>query len=627
MSVEELTSNLPGEEVYVLGNEAVARGAVEAGVWVASCYPGTPSSEVSDTLSELSRFLDFEFEYSANEKVAAEVALGVAIAGGRSMVIFKGAGFFVASDALFHSPYVGISGSMVIVACDEPGLHSSGDEVDMRLMGRAGYFPTFVPANPREAQEMTIEAFKLSEQIKLPVLLRLTTRVCQQRGFIRLGAIPQGEDHTIDWDNKKPWWQQFVLVPATGIQGRLRTIETINRVKEICETSRFTEVTEDVSGIGVLTCGVVHGYAIEALKLLNIKASTFKVGISFPLPDRRLKEFLKGINKLFVVEEVEPYLEVHASALAKDVNPDIQIFGKENGYFPLAFEYNTSVVVKAMTKALGLRPSIEYEKKEAKARELQGLVFPRPPVLCAGCPHRASAYAAKRATKGKAVFVQDVGCYALAAPPPINVGDIDLCMGTSVGVACGLNYVVNKPIVSIIGDSTFFHAGLPGLANAVYNQVNFTLLVLDNGATGMTGFQPNPATGIRGGDKPGKKVVIENVVKGMGVDDLKVLDSYDIKALKDAIKDSVAYEGVSVVISRRKCAILSSKENRERGLRVIPYRVDPDKCDGCWLCITQFGCPPIVKDEDVAKIISDDCSGCGVCAQICPSKAIVIDNQ
>lgn len=623
MGIKELSSKTVGKEIHVLGNEAIARGAIEAGLWVASCYPGTPSSEISDTLSELSKHFDFIFEYSTNEKVAAEVAAGVAIAGGKSMVIFKGAGFFVASDVLFHLPYTGINGSMVIVACDEPSFHSSGDEVDMRLMGHAAYIPTFVPANPREAKEMTIEAFKLSGEIKYPVMLRCTTRVCQQRGFIQLGPIPEGENHTITWDTKKPWWQQFALVPATCISGRLRSIETINRVKEFCEESKYTEFIKADSEIGILTCGVCHGYALESLKLLELEASTFKVGICFPLPEKRLKEFIRGIKKLFVVEEVEPYLELSIKALAQEVNPELEIFGKMNGYFPLPFEYDISIVVKAISKALHQSVPIDYEEIEAKGWEIKELVFSRPPILCAGCPHRASAYAIKKATKGKAVFVQDIGCYGLTSPPPLNVGDISLCMGTSVGVSCGLNYVVDKPIIGLIGDSTFFHAGLPGLVNAVYNRVNFTLIVLDNGATGMTGFQPNPATGIRGGGKLGKKIIIEDVVKGMGVEDIKVVDSYDINKLVEVIKDSVAFKGVSVIISRRDCVIVSNKKNREKGLKIIPYYVDPQKCNGCWICINQFGCPPIEKDGGVAKIISEDCIGCGVCAKICPSMAIL----
>lgn len=626
MGIEELKIRQSGIEVHVLGNEAVARGAIEAGIWLGTCYPGTPSSEISDTLSELSKYFDFDFEYSVNEKVAVDAAAGVAIVGGRSMAIFKGAGFFVASDALFHIPYLQISGSLVIVACDEPGMYSSGDEVDLRLMGQAGYIPTFAPANPAEAKEMTIEAFKLSEQIQKPVMLRMTTRVCQQRGFIKLGEIPSTKSHTIHWDSKKSWWQQYLVLPVTSIPGRLKIIEAIQKAEEICEESKYTEVIKADSNIGILTCGVAHGYVQEALKLLNVEGSIFKAGISFPLPERRLKEFLKGIEKLFVVEEVEPYLEVQAKAFAKDVNPTLEIFGKMNGYFPRAFEYDTSIVVKAMSKALKLASPIEYDEIVKKSMELKKIVFPRPPVLCAGCPHRASAYAARRATKGDAVFLQDVGCYALGTAPPLDVGDIEFCMGTSIGIACGLNYVIDKPIISFIGDSTFFHAGLPGLANAVYNQVDFTLLILDNEATGMTGFQPNPSTGIRGGDKVGKKVIIEDVVKGMGVEDIKIVDSYNVRELQNAIKDSIAFKGVSVIISRRKCAILSTKENKEKGLKTIPYRVDPDKCNGCWICIEHFGCPPIEKDGEIAKIISEACVGCGVCAQICPSKAIEVEN-
>ncbi|MDY7036706.1 MAG: thiamine pyrophosphate-dependent enzyme, partial [Thermodesulfobacteriota bacterium] len=498
------------KDVYVIGNEAVARGAVEAGVWLASCYPGTPSSEVSDTLSDLAPYFDFEFEYSANEKVAVEVASGVAIPGGKSMVIFKGAGFFAAADALLHLSYIpeGISGSMVIVACDEPGLYSSGDEVDLRLMGQAGYFPTFVPSTPSEAKAMTIDAFKLSEQIRQPVMLRLTTRVCQQRGFIDLDQVPNSEKHVIQWDSEKKYWMEYLLLPANCRRGRLRSIEALGKAMDFCEESEHTKVIHADSDIGILTSGVVHGYAIEALVMLNLEASIFKAGMCFPLPEKRLKDFIKGLKKLFVVEEVEPFLETQVRSLAKDVNPEIEIFGKTNGYFPLAFETDTSLVVRAMSRALGLDLPIEYGEIEAKAEKLQKFVIPRPPVLCAGCPHRASAYAAKRAIKGKAFFLQDVGCYALATTPPLDVGDMEICMGSSLGIASGLNYFADKPIISLIGDSTFFHSGLAGLANAVYNQTHFTLLILDNGATGMTGFQPNPATGIRGGNKPGTKIII-----------------------------------------------------------------------------------------------------------------------
>ena len=627
MSIEELSSTRSGTEVHVLGNEAVARGAVESGVWLVSSYPGTPSSEIADTLSELSKSFSFEFEYSVNEKVASEVAAAVAMAGGKSMVIFKGAGFFVASDVLFHLAYTGVSGSMVILGCDDPSGHSSADEIDLRVMGRAGSITTFVPSNPAEAKEMTIEAFKLSEKIQQPVMVRMSTRVDHQRGFIRLGEIPLPEIHIADWEKMSKEGKRFA--PGGGrsmTMGHLRNIEAIKKAKGICEESKYNEWVKNKSDIGILTCGVAHGYALEALRLLNLNASVFKVGISYPLPEIRLKEFLQGIKVLVVVEELEPYLELYAGVFARDANPTLDIFGKDNGYFPRVSEYDTTVVTNGISRALGMNSPFPSGEIEAKGKEAQELLFPRFPTFCPGCPHRASFYAVKKGSRGRAVFTQDIGCYSLGILPHFEIGDISLCMGASIGIACGLSYISDKPVIGIIGDSTLFHAGLPGLVNAIHTQQNFTLLILDNGVTGMTGFQPHPGTEARGGDKPGKKIIMEDVIKAIGVNDIKIVDSYNVKEMQGAVKDAIAFDGVSVIISRGECAMVSNRKKRGKGLKSIPYLVDHDACNGCWHCIDRFGCPAIEKEGETAGIVSETCNGCGACAQICPLDAIVREN-
>ncbi|NWG04463.1 MAG: 4Fe-4S binding protein [Syntrophaceae bacterium] len=623
MSAETIAMASPGTEGYVLGNEAVARGAIESGVWFVACYPGTPSSEISDTLCKLSGEFGYEFEYSANEIVATEAAAGVALFGGKSMVIFKGAGFFVASDALFHLVLGRLCGPMVIVACDDPSMHSSSDEVDLRMLAQAGSIITLVPSNVTDAKEMTIEAFKLSELMRVPVLIRMSTRLCHQRGFIKLGDIPKRRDNRMDWDLLKGKWERFVPMGGDPVRGEmLKSIEVIRRTKNIFEDNKLNKLVRAKSDIGILTCGVTYGYSQEAIKLLDIEASMLNVGTIYPLPEKLLKEFIQELKTLIVVEELRPYLESYIRALAKDVKPDLQIFGKWNGYFPQAFEYDTTIVMNSISKAMNINVPMEYKEIEKRTDFVKEFTFPRDPVFCPGCPHRATFYAVKKVTKDKAIITQDVGCYSIGLTPPFKMGDIVLCMGGSIGVACGISYFNDRPIIGFIGDSTFFHAGLPGLINAVHNQADFTLIILDNGTTGMTGFQPHPGNDSRGRERLAKKIDIENIVKAIGVEDIKVVDSYNIKELMDATSDAIAFRGVSVIISRRACSIISRRENQRKGLKVVAYQIDSNKCEGCWLCIEKFGCPAIERDGEVVKILSESCNGCSVCAQICPFNAI-----
>ena len=614
---EILTKGAAGKRYLLLGNEAIARGAIEAGLELASTYPGTPSSEIGDSLFRAVKHGKYFFEYCTNEKVAMEVAGAAAVANARALVIMKHVGLNVASDAFMTLNYIGVRAGLVIVSADDPGCWSSQNEQDNRLYAMLGDTTMLEPADPQEAKDMTIAAFELSEKLEQPVLLRVTTRVSHTRSGVELGPItPPRNNPNFERD---PF--RFVTVPTVARKRHPILVEKVKKAKEISEGSEWNKIVGE-GKLGILTSGVSFNYVMEALESLHLKAAIFKVGMTYPLPKKQIQKFLASKEKIIVVEELKPYLENHARAFAQEKGVMTPILGKSQGYFSEIGEFTPRTVIEGIAKALEKEVPASFAEIDNKFFESKTEAPPRPPILCAGCPHRATFYEVATATGRKGVYPTDIGCYTLAIQPPLEMADLLLCMGSSIGTSCGLTAVLDKPIVGAIGDSTFFHSGIPGLVNAVYNQHPVKIIVVDNQTTAMTGHQPHPGTGMTGMGVQSEQINIEAVAKGVGVEYVKVIDPLKVKESIRAIREAVAYDGPAVVISRSPCALVEIARKRRANEPIIPYEVDPQICQGCRVCTDKLGCAAAIWAGEHAAIDPDLCSGCGVCAQICPYKAI-----
>jgi len=614
---EILTKDAPGKEYLLLGNEAIARGAIEAGLELASTYPGTPSSEIGDSLFRATKTGKYFFEYCTNEKVAMEVAGAAAVANARAMVVMKHVGLNVASDAFMTLNYIGVRAGLVIVSADDPGCWSSQNEQDNRFYALLGDTPMLEPSDPQEAKDMTISAFELSETLEQPVLLRVTTRISHTRSGVKLGPItpPRNNAHF----ERDPF--RFVTVPTVARKRHPVLVEKVKQATAISEQSEWNRI-EGKGKLGIITSGVSYNYVLESLEALQIEASVFKVGMSYPLPKKSIQKFIASKEKIVIVEELKPYLENHARAFAQEKGTMTPILGKSQGYFSEIGEFNPRSVIEGLAKALDLKVPTHFSEIDKKFTPELSDPPPRPPILCAGCPHRATFYEVATATGRKGVYPTDIGCYTLAIQPPLEMADLLLCMGSSIGTACGLTAILDKPIVGAIGDSTFFHSGIPGLVNAVYNNHPVKIIVVDNQTTAMTGHQPHPGTGLTGMGTQGTQVSIEDIVRGVGVPFVKVIDPLQVKESIRTIREAVAFDGPAVVISRSPCALLDLAEKRKKNEEVIPFQVDPEVCQGCRVCTDKLGCAAAIWDEDHAAIDQTLCSGCGVCSQICPYKAI-----
>ncbi len=555
-----LLSKDTGENRLLLGNEAIVRGAIEAGAAVAAAYPGTPSSEIANNLFFISLEGDWPiyFEFSTNEKVAMEVAASAAAAGVRSLTCMKHVGMNVAADVLMTLAYVGVKAGMVIVTADDPSMHSSQNEQDNRTYAKFANLPMLEPTSPQEAKEMTIEAFETSERLELPVILRTTTRTSHVRGPVELGPLPENVKTKSTFEKNPRRW---VPVPAVARMRHKVLLEQMEKAVPMAEGSRFNQVSGN-GKLGIVASGVSVCYVEDALMELEAGDDVrfLKLGFTFPYPVSLLKEFISEVDEILVVEELEPFLEDEIKVLCKDVGRDVPVYGKASGHFSRMYEFDPLMVKRAISDCLGRR------LKEREQVDLSNIpVLPmRPPTLCQGCPHRETYNAVKEALRElgqeeKAIYPTDIGCYTLGLLPPIQMADYLLCMGSSVGSSSGFSVATDHKIVSFIGDSTFFHSGLSSLASAYHNEHKFCLVILDNSTTAMTGHQPNPGIEIRppGYDRP--RIPIEEAVKGLGIKNVHKVNPYKKKEAVSLFKEVLSKDELSVVIAQAPCILYYRK--------------------------------------------------------------------
>ncbi len=607
-----------GKKVLLLGNEAIVRGALEAGIGFASTYPGTPSSEIGITFAKIAKDTGVYFEYSTNEKVAFEAAVGAALSGVRSMAFFKHFGLNVACESVFPSAYTGVKAGMVIVVADDPACHSSGQsEEDTRPFARVAHLPMLEPSNAQECKDFVKEAFKLSERFKIPVFIRMTTRVDHMRSVVKLGKIVKGKTRgkfikDIVYTNFPP----YIMDTHEKLHKKL------DKLKEVSEKSKLNYVVNRgiKSNFGIIVSGVSFDYVMDAMNDLNVKLPVLNLGFTYPLPEKMFRNFIKKFKKILVVEELEPIVENYVKRLAKDVNPKLKVLGKPD-YFPYSGEYNEAMLVNALSTLTGKKYEVDlraHKKKYLKIKEPKRL-----PVMCPGCPHRATFYAAKVATKGMdVVYGGDVGCYILGLFKPMETQDWMFSMGASEGVAHGIRKVSDQKVIAFLGDSTFFHAGMPGMVNTVYNKSNPLIIVMDNRITAMTGHEPNPGTGITAMGEQTKEVAIDAIAKGMGIEDARVIDPNNVNLMIKTIRELLEKDKVSVIVAKRECQLLAIRKKKKQGIKIAKFEIDPKICKKCGTCLHELACPAIKEEHGMFKIDKNICTGCAVCAQICPNKAI-----
>lgn len=584
-----------------MGNEAIALGAAKSGVSVVSGYPGTPSTEIIETLLN-EKIPGIEVQWSTNEKTAMEVAAGAAYAGARSMVTMKQVGLNVAADPLMSLSYVGVQGGMVVVVADDPGPWSSQTEQDTRHFAKYANLPVFDPSSPEEAYEMVSSAFDLSEEFKLPVFLRPTTRVCHASATVDLendpGPRPAGGFE------KKPDW---IIFPALSYRKHGELEEKQKLISDKFSTLPFNRIIKGGKK-GIAVSGISYLYAMEVIKEFALDLTVFKVGTPYPLPLKLAEEFLSSVDQVMVVEELDPVLEDELLLVSAGKN---EIFGKMTGDMPCNGEYSFESIKNRLLKFAGV------ESSDASMVEIPKLPV-RPPVLCAGCPHRASFYAAKTAAKNfeKTVYCGDIGCYTLGNAAPLNTVDTCLCMGAGITIAQGIKLAEKgTKCIAFIGDSTFFHTGIPGIINAVYQNTDITIAVLDNHTTAMTGGQPHPGTGRTAMGMPAKPLDIENILRACGVEHISSVDPFKYEDTVEAFSRAMEHSGPSAVIAKAPCIALIKLPKTVR-------RVN-EACIGCLKCIKQLGCPAMSVGND-GKVVTNEsiCTDCSLCVTVCPVGAI-----
>lgn len=564
----------------MLGNEAVARGAFEAGVTVAAAYPGTPSTEITENIA---KYEEIYAEWSPNEKVALEVAVGASIAGARSICSMKHVGLNVAADPLFTVSYTGVNGGLVIMVADDPGMHSSQNEQDSRLYAKGAKVPMLEPSDSQECKDYVKKAFEISEKYDTPVIVRLATRVAHSQSVVEL--CDRSDFKLKDYE-KNPG--KYVMMPAMA---RARHIEVEKRMaglKDFSNDSELNRIEWGNKDIGVITSGIAYQYAREVFG----DVSYLKLGMVHPLPDKLIKEFAGKVKTLYIIEELEPFIEDYVKTLG------IKAIGKD--VLPVIGEYSASLLSEKI-----------FDKKLETVTVTNEVIPVRPPVMCPGCPHRGMYYVLK---KLKLTVSGDIGCYTLGALPPTQSVDTCVCMGASIGAAHGMEKArgaeFRKKTVAILGDSTFIHSGITGLIDIVYNKGNSTVIILDNSITGMTGHQHNPTTGFTIKGEPAKQVDLVKLCNAVGIDRVRIADPFDIKEFEKVVKEETAVDEPSVIISQRPCALL--KHVKFEGA----LRINNDKCKKCKMCMS-VGCPAIVDKGDHIEVNEALCVGCNLCTKVC----------
>jgi indolepyruvate ferredoxin oxidoreductase alpha subunit len=612
--MHKLLKDDPGGQILMLGNEAIARGAVEAGVAFATTYPGTPSSEISLNLFQIAQQSDLYFEYSTNEKVAMEVAAGAANAGLRTMCMMKHVGLNVAADPLLTLAYVGVRGGMVVVSADDPSMFSSQNEQDNRYYGKLAGIPVLEPSSVTEAKEIVPFAFELSEKLGEPVLLRTTTRINHSSAFVPLGPIAPVQ--TRGRFEKDP--ARCVPVPAFARKLHVKLLDNLARAAEISETCEFNRISGQGQW-GVICNGVSFNYVQDAVHDLNLeeKVRILRIGMSNPMPAKLITAFLQECTQMLIAEEGEPFMEEAVKAIAQEAGLTLPIKGKAETLFSRLYEFEPALVRKVLATYFGVEYTPPVKVDLTDVPEIPA----RPPNLCAGCSHRATYYAVKKAAEGMdTIYPTDIGCYTLGFLAPMSMGDFLVCMGSSVSSSCGFSKATDQKVIAFVGDSTFFHSGMTGLVNAVFNNHNFTLVILDNGTTAMTGHQPHPGVDMQALNMEGYgHVSIEKVVRAIGVEHVTLVQPYKVQKSIAAIKEALAYKGVSVIISQEMCTLYARSLKR---LKKRAFQVS-DRCTNHRDCINEFACPAFYLENDRVRIDADACVGCAVCAQICPENAIV----
>ena len=568
----------------MLGNAAVARGLYEAGCSVVSSYPGTPSTEITE---ECAKYDEIYCEWAPNEKVAVEVAFGASVAGKRSFAAMKHVGLNVAADPLFTLSYTGVNGGLVIAVADDAAMHSSQNEQDSRNYAKSSKIPMLEPSDSAEALAFTKLAYELSEQFDTPVLLKMCTRVSHSQSVVEPGerVVPEAKPYEKNI-------RKYVMLPANA-RGRHPIVEqrTLD-LSQWAETAEINRVEMGGTEIGIITASTSYQYVKE---VLGDDVSVLKLGMAWPMPVQKIKDFAANVDRLIVVEELDPFIEEHCRQLGLEVE------GKS--IFSLLGEFSQNTVAEKMGQI-----------REC-GKCLDEAIPGRPPVMCPGCPHRGLFYTLK---KNKCNVLGDIGCYTLGAAAPLAAMDTTLCMGASISGLHGFNKALGEEgethSVAVIGDSTFMHSGMTGLANIAYNQSNSTVIILDNSITGMTGHQQNPTTGYNIKGDPAGKVDLEALCRAMGISRVKVVDPYNLKECDQVLKEELAAAEPSVIISRRPCVLLKSVKPQPA------LRVNPEKCIGCKSCM-KIGCPSISFRDGKAIVDHTTCVGCGVCQQLCPVDA------